>query len=187
MLAWSIALFLYGLLFGSAAHGLGAQFGDNEAIDEIIAGRVGRLRWVLSHLMFAMLGPAVALFGAGVAVALTYGAAIGDIAGTAPGALAGALVQLPAVWICVGITMVLFGWLPRFTPAAWAVYVMFLLIFSIGSLAELPQWALDAEPFGHLPKLLGATFTPVPVLGEILLAVVLIVVGAIGFRRRDLT
>lgn len=236
LLAWSIALFLYGLLFGSAAHGLGAQFGDNDVIDEIIArlggttvledafvtlaltmlgiaasayaisatlrlhyeetthrtesviaGRVGRLRWVLSHLMFAMLGPAVALFAAGIAVTLTYGAAIGDVTGTAPGSLAGALVQLPAVWICVGITMVLFGWLPRFTPAAWAVYVMFLLIFSIGSLAELPQWALDAEPFGHLPKLPGATFTPVPVLGEILLAVILIVVGTIGFRRRDLT
>ncbi|MBS9372090.1 ABC transporter permease [Rhodococcus sp. B50] len=236
MLAWSIALFLYGLLFGSAAHGLGNQLGDNETVDaviarlggtavledafvalaltmlgiaasayaisatlrlhyeetahraeSVIAGCVGRLHWVLSHLMFAMFGPAVALLTAGVAVALTYGAAVGDIAGTAPASLAGAVVQLPAVWICVGVTMVLFGWLPRFTPAAWAVYVMFLLIFSVGSLAELPQWALDAEPFGHLPKLPGAAFTPAPVMGEILLAIILIIVGAVGFRRRDLT
>ena len=234
LLAWGIALFLYGLLFGSAAHGLGNQLGDNPAIDEaiarlggtavledafvalaltmlgiaasaygisaalrlhyeeaahraesIIAGSVGRLRWLASHLIFAVLGPAVALFVAGVAVALTYGTAIGDLAGTVPATLGGALVQLPAVLVCVGVTVALFGWLPRFTPAAWAVYVMFLLVFSIGSLAELPQWALDVEPFGRLPKLPGTAFTAAPVVWEIVLAGILIVVGAIGFRRRD--
>ncbi|MEE2035049.1 ABC transporter permease [Rhodococcus chondri] len=235
LLAWSIALLLYGLLFGSAAHGLGNQLGDSQTIgnvlarlggtttiedafvalaltmlgiaasayaisatlrlhyeetahraEPVIAGQVGRIRWASSHLLFAALGPAVALVIAGLAVAVTYGAAVGDVAGTLPATVGGALVQLPAIWICVGVTMALFGWLPRITPAAWAIYVAFLLIFTVGSLADLPPWVLDLEPFGHLPKLPGAAFTPAPVMWETLIAVALIVAGALGFRRRDL-
>lgn len=235
LLAWSIALLLYGLLFGSATHGLGDQLGDSQMMNDVlarlggtttledafvalaltmlgiaasayaisatlrlyyeesshraepvIAGEVGRVRWALSHLLFAVLGPAVALAAAGLAVAVTYGASVGDIAGTLPATVGGALVQLPAIWISVGVTMVLFGWLPRITPAAWAIYVAFLLIFTVGSLADLPHWVLDLEPYSHLPKLPGGEFVPAPLVWETLIAAALVTAGSIGFRRRDL-
>ncbi|MFD6059358.1 ABC transporter permease [Rhodococcus wratislaviensis] len=235
LLAWTVALLLYGLLFGSAAHGLGNQLGDSRTINDflarlggnatvedvfvafaltmlgiaasayaisaalrlyyeetaqrgepVIAGAVGRVRWALSHLLFAVLGPAVAIVVAGVAVGVTYGASVGGIADKLPATVAGALGQLPAIWISAGVAVALFGLLPRLAPAAWAVYVAFILIFTVGSLAGLPAWVLDLEPFSHLPKLPGGAFDPTPIVWESVIAAALVTVGLIGFRRRDL-
>jgi ABC-2 type transport system permease protein len=133
-----------------------------------------------------VLGPAVAITVAGVSVGVTYGAAVGDIAGKFPATVAGALVQLPAIWISAGVTVALFGLLPRLAPAAWAVYVTFILIFMVGALSGLPAWVLDLEPFSHFPKLPGGAFDPTPIVWESVIAAALVTVGLIGFRRRDL-
>jgi len=74
LVAWSIALFLYGLLFGSAAHGLGAQFGGNEAIDEIIArlGGTTVLEDAFVALALTMLGIAASAYAISATLRLHY-------------------------------------------------------------------------------------------------------------------
>ncbi|WP_244163413.1 hypothetical protein [Rhodococcus koreensis] len=154
--------------------------------EPVIAAAVSRVQWALSHLLFAMLGPAVAIVVARIAVGVTYGASVGDIADKLPATVGGALVQLPAIWISAGVTVALFGLLPRFTPTAWAVYVMFILIFTVGSLAGLPAWVLDLGSFSHLPKLPGGQFDPTSVVWEAVITAALVTVGLMAFRRRDL-
>lgn len=61
-----------------------------------------------------------------------------------------------------------------------------LLLGELGPTLQQPQWALDASPFTHVPKLPGADAAPLP-LG-ILVAVVamLLAAGAVRIRQRDL-
>jgi ABC-2 type transport system permease protein len=68
---------------------------------------------------------------------------------------------------------------------AWGVLVGIIALYLIGSLAGFPQWLLDLEPFAHIPRV-GSDFTVVPVLWLLAIDAVLIAVGAMAFRRRDL-
>lgn len=154
--------------------------------ESVLAGAIGRTRWALSHLTFALLGPTVAMAVAAVAAGLTYGAAVDDIGGRLPGVVGAAMVQLPAIWLLAGVTTALFGLVPRFAPVAWAVLVAFILIYMVGSLADFPRVILDLEPYSHLPKLPGGAFQAAPVVWLLLIAAALLTVGLVAFRRRDL-
>jgi ABC-2 type transport system permease protein len=95
-------------------------------------------------------------------------------------------VQLPAVWLLSSVTVAVFGLLPRFTPVAWGVLVVFIAVYLLGSLANSPQWLLDLEPFTHTPRVGSAQFTVAPLVWLLAIDAALIALGAIAFRRRDL-
>jgi ABC-2 type transport system permease protein len=159
---------------------------SGQRAETVLAAATGRIRWLASHLVFAIIGSAVAILIAGLITGLTYGAAVGDIGGKLPTVLGTAGVQLPAVWLMVAITAAVFGVLPRFTPVAWGILVAFIAIYLMGSLANSPQWLLDLEPFTHTPRVGSGDFTATPLLWLLLLDTALIVLGALAFRRRDL-
>jgi ABC-2 type transport system permease protein len=143
----------------------------------MLAEPVGRFRWAASHLVFALLAPAVVLAVAGLAEGLIHGD-IGSL-------IAGTLAQLPAVWLLAAITVVLFGLLPRFAPVAWGVLGVCLLILLVGETVQLDQWLLDVSPFTHIPHLPGGNPTATPFVVLTVLAIVLGGVGLAGFSRRN--
>ncbi|MFB8006180.1 ABC transporter permease [Nocardia sp. NPDC056000] len=169
----------------SAALRLHSEESSDHA-ETLLTGAVSRTRWAASHLLFALLGPAVALCVSGLLGGFVYGRAAGDVGGKLPDVLGAALIQLPAVWIFTGITVALFGLAPRWTPVAWGVLTAAIAVFLLGAISGAPQWLRDLEPFEHLPKVPGASFDLVPVLILLVIAVALIALGLIGFRRRDL-
>lgn len=154
--------------------------------ESVISGGVGRIRWAASHIVFAIVGPVIAMIAAGLVAGVTYGVAAGDVGGRLPGVLAAALVQLPAVWMLAAVTVLLFGLVPRFTPVAWGVLVGFVALFLLGSISGVPQRVLDLQPFSHTPKVPGADFEFAPVGWLLLIDAALLAVGLIGFRKRDL-
>jgi ABC-2 type transport system permease protein len=169
----------------AAALRLRSEETDGRA-ENVLATAVGRGRWASSHLVVALLGPALALLTAGLTAGLVHGAAIGDVGGQVPRLVVGAVAQLPAVWVLVGIALALFGLLPRAVVGAWAVLVVFLLFGQFGQLLSLPQWLLDVSPFTHLPRTLGAAIDATPLVWMIVITAGLVAVGFTGFRRRDM-
>jgi ABC-2 type transport system permease protein len=155
-------------------------------VEPILAGAVGRTRWLASHLVFAIGGSALAMLIAGLVTGLTYGASAGDLTGKLPEVLGTAAVQLPAVWLSVAVTVALFGVLPRYTPTAWGVLVAFVTVYLVGSLANSPQWLVDLEPFTHIPRVGTGEFSAVPLGWLLVIDAALITLGVIAFRRRDL-
>jgi ABC-2 type transport system permease protein len=109
------------------------------------------------------------------------------VAGKLPTVLGTAAVQLPAVWLLVAITVALFGLLPRFTPAAWGVLTAFIAVYLLGSLSNAPQWLIDLEPFAHVPHVGAGDFSATPLWWLLGVDAALIVLGAVAFRRRDLS
>jgi len=97
-----------------------------------------------------------------------------------------AAMQLPAIWMLPAVTVGLFGLVPRFTPVAWGVLVAFVALYLLGSIAGLPRWVIDLQPFAHAQRAPGEAFNAAPVLVLLLIDVVLIAVGLLAFRRRDM-
>jgi ABC-2 type transport system permease protein len=155
-------------------------------VEPLLATQVGRIRWALSHLAFALLGTAVLLAVAGAGAGLVYGLQIHDVGGQVPRLLAAALVQLPAAWILAGLGAALFGLAPRLAALTWAGLIACLLLLELGVLLGLSQWLVDVSPFAHVPKLPGTAFTATPLLWLTGITVALAAAGLAGFRRRDI-
>jgi ABC-2 type transport system permease protein len=154
--------------------------------ETVLSCAIGRIRWALSHIAFAVGGTAAALLAAGVVAGITYGLAAADVGAKLPGVLAAAAVQLPGVWLLSAVTVALFGFIPRFTPVAWGVLVTFLAVYFLGSISGVPQWVLDLTPFAHIPRVPGETFRAAPLAWLLLADAVLFTGGLIALRRRDL-
>ena len=154
--------------------------------EPVLATAVGRLQWAGSHLVFAVLGPAVVLLISGVFAGLTYGASIGDIGGQVPRVIGAAAIQLPAVWLLAAIAVAFVGLLPRLAAMSWGALVLCLLIGLVGTAIQLNQWLLDLSPFTHIPHLPGGDVAALPVISLFGIAVVLGGAGLAGLRRRDI-
>lgn len=176
----------------AAAYGVSAMLrlrGEETAgrVEALLATPTSRAALLTSHLVFAIAGPVLLLAIAGVATGITANAALGDGTNHLPGVLAGALSQLPAVWVLVGVAAALIGWAPRFAPLAWAALAAVVILGQLGPILQLPPWLMNLSPFTHLPKLPGTgAVDALPVAMLVVLAGVLVAAGFIGFRRRDI-
>ena len=148
--------------------------------EAVLATSVSRFAWAGSHLLFSLLGPALALFAEGLVAGLVYTQGdLGDI-------LAGTMLQLPAVWVLASVAVLLFGVLPRWSLVAWAAPAACLLILLVGETLQLSQWLLDLSPFTHIPHLPGGTVSATPIVTLVAVALVVGVVGLAGLRRRNI-
>jgi ABC-2 type transport system permease protein len=153
-------------------------------LEPLLATAAGRIRWAVSHITIAVLGTTLLMVAVGLGAGLAHGAQIGDMTQVGR-VLGGALVQLPAAWVLIGIVVAAFGFAPRLVAAGWVALVGFLLLAEIGPLLELDQWVMDVSPYTHVPKIPGAEFAATPMVALTVAAGVLTAAGLAGFRRRD--
>lgn len=171
----------YGIV---AAHRLVAEEADGHA-EPLLATAVSRTRFLVSHVVVALVGTTLLTLTQGTCFALASAAQTGD-ASRVGATIGAALAYLPAIWLMTGIVVALFGTLPHYTAAAWVLLVGFLLVSELGALLEWPAWIMDASPFAHIPQLPAAAMQWPPVIVLLALAAGLMVLGAARFRRRDL-
>jgi ABC-2 type transport system permease protein len=154
--------------------------------EPVLATAVGRLQWAASHLVFSVLGSALALVAAGCTVGLTYGLGTADAGRELSRVLEGALVQVPAVWVLAAVAVALVGLAPRFAAAAWGALGVCVLLGLVGAALQLDHWVMDLSPFTHLPKVPGAALTATPLVLLLAVAAVLGGAGLAGLRRRGI-
>ncbi|MEG3628574.1 ABC transporter permease [Streptomyces poriticola] len=153
--------------------------------EPLLATGLSRSRWTGSHLAVAMGGGTLVLLLAGLGFGAAGAASTGDAA--LLGKLVGAaLAYAPALWVTVGVAVVLFGWFPRANAAAWIVPVYAFVVGYLGQILQFPGWMNNLSPFGHVPRLPAAELDWTPLLVLTLVAAGLVWLGLAGFRRRDL-
>lgn len=152
--------------------------------DLALSTATGRVRWLMSHVSLAVVGTCGILLLGGLASGAGYAAQLGDATAIGP-VLTGAVVQIPAACVMIGIVVATFGLAPRLTTATWGLLVAFLLLGEFGPLFDLPGWLMDLSPFAHVPRIPGGQVEPMPLIGLTAVAIALTVVGAAGFSRRD--
>ncbi|WUJ75381.1 ABC transporter permease [Kribbella soli] len=154
--------------------------------EPVLATATSRWQWAASHLVFSLLGPAVALLAAGVAEGLAYGVAIGDVGGQLPRLIGAALAQLPAVWVLAAIAIAIFGFFPQASMISWAGPTICILIGLVSAGVATAGWIRNISPFTHLPSLPGGSVSAGPLITLLAIAIIVGLAGLVGLRRRDL-
>lgn len=101
------------------------------------------------------------------------------------------LAWIPAILFILAILAILSSFVPRFDAIVW-VYVGFTFFMSyIGNIVKFPNWVYNLNIFHHIMKGVSGTIQPnTPNWGNIwlilMLSLMMVVIGFIGYRRRDL-
>jgi ABC-2 type transport system permease protein len=101
------------------------------------------------------------------------------------GMLKASLVYLPALWVMLGLCVLLAGLLPKLTALVWVMVGYSFILLYFGRLFNLPAWALKISPFGSIPQLPVQGFKIAPLILLTVLAAALYAAGQWRFRRRD--
>ena len=152
--------------------------------EPLLATPLSRTRWARGHLVVVLAGSALVTLagtvGAGVAAALDQGDAslLGDLA-------AAGVAYVPAVWVTVGLVVVLFGVAPRATGVAWVVLAHAVVVGLLGDVLDLPEAARALSPVHHVGALPAEPWSTAPPLALAAVALVLVGVGLAALTRRD--
>lgn len=144
----------------------------------------GRVAWLSPHLAVVAIGTLVVGTVGTLALALSTAAALDDSSwiGTLLGAGA---AHLPVALLLAGISVALFGWLPRAQPAVWAVFAVGAVLAYMGPGLDLPTWLVEWTPFGLVGNVPAED---VDLTGSLVAGtggLVLLGLGVLGFTRRD--
>ncbi|MGP3972062.1 ABC transporter permease [Streptomyces sp. 6N223] len=153
--------------------------------EPVLATGLSRDRWVGSHLTMSLAGGTLValLAGLGFGLAGALSASEGELFWKLTGS---SLAYAPALWVTGAIALVLFGWLPRFAAAAWAIPAYSFFVVYLGTLIEMPDALANFSPFGHVPQVPAADMEWTPLVVMTAVAAALTWLGLAGFRRRDL-
>jgi ABC-2 type transport system permease protein len=152
-------------------------------VEPVLAGSLSRTKYLASNAIIAFVAPAAAL--------LIAGTVIGSIAHTkepdisAGDVLAQAIATIPAVWAIIAVSLAAVGARPQVRLVGWLAVVATFALTLLGPLFKLWDWILGISPLWHVPNI-TATSPDYSGLGWVTaVAVLLTVVGFVGFRRRD--
>jgi ABC-2 type transport system permease protein len=153
--------------------------------EPLLSTAVSRTRWAASHLTIAVAGGTIVLLASVLGLGLS-GAVVLEDAEILPRLLGAALAHLPPLWFVAGLSLALFGLLPRFAVLVWALvlYAIFAVLF--GELLGFPGWLLNLSPFEHIAAVPAEDVTATPLVVLTVLAAALVAVGLAGIRRRDI-
>ncbi|PFG41666.1 ABC-2 type transport system permease protein [Isoptericola jiangsuensis] len=94
--------------------------------------------------------------------------------------------HLPALAVFLGFVVALYGWAPRLVGLGWALVAYTFVVGMFGGVFDLPDWAYRVSPFDWVPSAFSGEFSAGDVAVLWAAAAVLLVLGFVGFRRRDL-
>lgn len=143
-----------------------------------------RVRYYGSNIALALLAPSVYLLIAGTLVATL--ASNANIGVQFWDAVAQAAVTVPAIWAVIAIAVLVVGVRPAVSIAAWAGVLISFALTILGPTFKLWDWVLAISPFWHVPNVTLAEANGWGLLGVVGVAALLIAVGFVRYRRRDL-
>lgn len=150
-----------------------------------LAGGMSRYRLVLERVVVSCCVLALLLLLGGVSMGASYGAVAKDMS-QAWKLAADALIYLPGIMAVMGIVVMLFGFIPRATiPVTWFLYGAMYFDVLLGDALKLPNWVTHIMPFTGTPRIPYDSFNA-SVFGFVAAAVVFILLGMLGLRKRDM-
>ncbi|ADU31065.1 ABC transporter permease [Evansella cellulosilytica] len=156
-----------------------------DRIDHILGRAISRNHLMGSYIVIAVINgflmfslAALGLWSAGDAV-MEEGLSFSMIYGTM-------MSYFPAMLVMVAICVFFIGFLPRLTSLIWLYFLYSFMTLYLGNMFQLSDWVGKLSPFGHIPQAPVEEVTFLPLIILSLIAVLLMVVGFIGFNRRDI-
>jgi ABC-2 type transport system permease protein len=146
-----------------------------------------RARWLAGHTSTALVGATVLIAVGGLSMGAAYGATTGAWAHDAWVSMLAALVAAPAAWLLVALPVALIGVHPSWAATlGWSLLGWCVLVGWFGAVLGLPEWLWHLAPTGHVPPWPAQPMRWLPEIALTAATLVLLAVGLVGVRRRDL-
>lgn len=98
----------------------------------------------------------------------------------------GIAAQLPEIWVFLALTVLLVGCWPRVKAFSWFYLALGFISVYMGGLLKLPKWTEKITPTGWMTRVPLHDVNWTTFSWMIVLAIVLVIIGWVGYRRRDL-
>ncbi len=96
------------------------------------------------------------------------------------------LVYFPAMAFMVGLALLLNGYFEKFTYLIWGYLVYTFFVSYLGNLLDLPELIIKTTPFSHIPNYPVEEIKFVTLAIISVIAILFMVMGFIGFNKRDI-
>lgn len=96
------------------------------------------------------------------------------------------LAYLPALWVMIGITVLLIGILPKATALIWGYFGFTFFAAFLGRFPNIPDWLNKLTPFGYIPQLPVESINYGTLAVLTVIAVILTAAGFVFYRKRDM-
>lgn len=156
----------------------------DDRVEPLLAGSLRRTTYLASNVVLAVAGTALALLLAGITLGLVASAREDTV--SFGRVVEQALVTVPAVWVLVALAVAAVGARPAVRVLGWLGIVATFGLTILGPTFRLWDWALDISPLRHVPNVVAAApdWAGLAWLGGVV--VLLLAVGFVGYRRRDI-
>lgn len=164
--------------FGIAAITRAAGDEHDGRTETVLATATTRDRVLPAVGGLALVGTTWLLLVSGVATAIGRGDGVA--------AIGASLVQAPAVWLVLGLWLVLLTLRSRWAIAGWALVAVFVTLGQVGESLRLPEWLISLSTYHHVPRYPAEALAWRPELVMTALAGVAVLVAWLRFRSRDI-
>ncbi len=153
-------------------------------LEQLLATGLTRSRWMLGSLAVTVTGSAAVLLAGGLGLGTSYAVSVGE-PGQALRIAALELIYLPAVLLLAALAALVQGWAPGAAMAVWVLLAAWFVLGYLGALLHPPDWLRQLSPFTHTPEVPVAGVDLAGPASIAVLCALLVGLGVVGLRRRD--
>ncbi|MCL1808075.1 MAG: ABC transporter permease [Oscillospiraceae bacterium] len=158
--------------------------------EHLLSRSVSRVRYLSGYTLIAFAASVLMQCGTALGIYSVASAALADTPGssiTLGYLLKANLVYLPALWVMIGLAVLMVGALPKAAAAVWGYYGFSFFLMFIGRLPDLiPGWLQKSTPFAFIPQLPIEEITLLPLAVLTLIAAGLTAAGLFFYKKRDM-
>ena len=159
---------------------------NNNRYEQIVSKRISKYRIMGIYFAIAIVKSLVMLFATAFGVWLA-GLAVLDDPITLGRLLHLLFVFLPAIWVILGLAVLLVGILPRYASAISYSYLGLTIVMTfLIAILGLPEEVMYFSPFAFIPDIASQSINWLTMALMVLLAVALSIAGFFAYRKRDL-
>ena len=176
------------MILAYVIHALGRARAEesSEHLENLLATRLSRMKWLGLHLVTTLVGAAIMLATSGLVMAIcvnmlsNWSVDVGEY-------VFGALSYWPLVALLAGLYIGIFGVLPRLAGLiTWTFYGFVAFMSWIGPLMKIDQWIMDLSPLSHMASAPAEAVKLAPLGVLIVIATALVTFGFVTWRKRNL-
>jgi Putative exporter of polyketide antibiotics len=99
--------------------------------------------------------------------------------------LQSALSYLPAIWVLMGVSVLLVAFVPRYTALTYVYLGYTFVSVYLGTIADFPEWTRKLTPFGYVPQYPIEKMETAPLIILTGIAAILVASGCWRYGHRD--
>lgn len=155
-------------------------------IENILSKKVSRMKLLSSYLLVSLVNSFLMIFLAALGMYVAQAFVLKDPFEFWTIIKAG-IVHVPAIISFVSLGVLLLGWVNKWHFAVYLYLTYTFFVVYLGQLLNIKEWLKNITPFQHIPEIPVEEMDYSGISILIVISVVLIIVGLIGFNRKDIS